>query len=250
MTSPAVLVRRLAVAGAVTVGAELAVALLWPAPDQPEFDASGTFGAAGVAPLRIAALGDSTLTAPGVDHPDQIWVRLVAGRLAHHLGRPIELRSWGTGGATAGSVVEDQLSPAVGFAPDLALVSVGANDALRGIPMRLFERNLDTIVAGLSDAGSQVVTSGVGDLGSIPRLAPPLRQMVSQMGRRADRVHGQVAERHGAVKADQWRWAADAFRTRDDVWSPDLFHPNDRGHAIWAETCWEAVEPLLPRFAH
>lgn len=247
MTSPTDLVRRLAVAGAVTVGAELAVALLWPAPEQPEFDPSGRFGPPAEAPLRIGALGDSTLTAPGVDDPDQIWVRVVARRLAECLGRPVELRSWGVGGATAATVLASQMESAILFRPDLTLVSVGANDALRGIPMHRFERHLNTVVGGLTEAGSLVITSGVGDLGSIPRLAPPLRQMVSQIGRRADRVHERVAEGHGAVKADQWSWAAAEFRGRADVWSADHFHPNDKGHAIWAETCWESLEPLLTR---
>ncbi|MFP3915700.1 MAG: GDSL-type esterase/lipase family protein, partial [Actinomycetota bacterium] len=99
------------------------------------------------------------------------------------------------------------------------------------------------------DQGARVVMSGVGDLGAIPRLAPPLRQMATRRGRRGDQVHARVAERHGAVKADQWRWAAGEFRTRPDVWSPDRFHPNAAGHGIWARTCWEALEPLCGELA-
>lgn len=241
--------RTLAKVGAVTLGAELAAAVLWPAPDQPEFDASGRFGSSPRVPLRVAALGDSTLTAPGVGEPDGIWVREVCRRLASETGRPVELFSFGVGGATAAAVARDQLAPALEASPHLALVSVGANDVIRGVPTARLIRDLDRIVGSLANSGAMVVTSGVGDLGSIPRLVPPLRQMATGLGRRADRAHDVVAGRHGATKVRQWDWAAAEFRIRRDIWSPDRFHPNEAGHRIWAEVCWEALVPLLPRLA-
>jgi lysophospholipase L1-like esterase len=237
--------RKLAVAGVVTVGAELALAVLWPAPEQPEFDASGSFGSSRREPLRLAALGDSTLTAPGVVGRDEIWVSVVADRLSTHLDRGVDLLSLGAGGATAAAVMRDQLPAALEFSPHVSLLSVGANDVMRGVPMRRFMGELDMIVGELSRQGSAVVMSGVGDLGAIPRLAPPLRQMASRLGRRADRIHAEVARRHGAVKADQWSWAASQFRTRHDVWSLDRFHPNAAGHQIWAEVCWAALSPMV-----
>lgn len=238
------LARKLAIAGMATVTAELALAVLWPAPEQPEFDASRSFGVGQGGPVRLAALGDSTLTAPGVVAPDDIWVRVVADRLSSQLQRQVDLRSFGMGGATAAVVAADQLPAARDFSPHISLLSVGANDVMRGVPMRRLMRDLDTIVGELSQMGSRVVMSGVGDLGSIPRLAPPLRQMATQLSRRADRVHDEVSVRHGAIKADQWSWASSQFRTRSDVWSPDRFHPNAAGHRIWAEVCWAALSPL------
>lgn len=226
------------------VGAELAFAYLWPVPRQAEFDASTSLGSGSGGPLRLAALGDSTLTAPGVQDADDIWIRAVARRLSETTGRPVALRSFGVGGSTSADVVRDQLPQAMAFAPHLAVVSIGANDVIRGIPLRRLTENLDLIVGSLRGMGARVVLSGVGDLGAIPRLAPPLRQMASRLGRRADRIHTVVAARHGAIKAEQWTWASSQFRTRNDVWSPDRFHPNAAGHEIWAAACWEVVGPL------
>lgn len=244
MTTSARVARRLAVAGALTLSAELAAAVLWPVPDQPSFDPSLSLAGQGP-PLRIAALGDSTLTAPGVQGPDEIWIRVVARRLSQHLERPISLRSVGVGGATSSDLVAGQLDAALDFGPHLALVSVGANDVIRGVPMRRLGANLETIVSSLTDSGARVLLSGVGDMGAIPRLAPPLRQMVTQLARRADRVHDEVAERYGVRKAEQWGWASRQFRTRRDVWSLDRFHPNAAGHMIWAETCWETLQDMI-----
>ncbi|CAN5797152.1 hypothetical protein BH23ACT5_BH23ACT5_14370 [soil metagenome] len=240
-----VYVRRLVAAGALTLGAELAAAVLWPAPSQDEFDASGRVGPRSGTALRVAALGDSSCTGPGVASAEEIWLRLIAARLNETLGRPVDLRSFARGGSCARHVLQDQLEPATAWRPQLALVSVGANDVIRGVPMRRFARDLDAIVGSLVAAGSLVVISGVGDLGTIPRLAPPLRQIAAGLGRRADRVHAQVAARHGVVKAEQWHWSRHQFRTRRDVWSPDRFHPNAAGHSVWAETAWAAIDPLL-----
>lgn len=244
------LLRRLITAMVAAVGMELAFAYLWPAPRQPEFDASGSFGEDHPGPvLRLAAMGDSTLTAPGVADADDIWIRHVARRLADETRRPVELRSFGVGGATSLDVLVDQLPHALDFQPHLAVVSVGANDVIKGVSMRKLHDNLDRIVSALKATGAQVILSGVGDLGTIPRLAPPVRQMASRLGRRADRIHQLVTERHRVVKAEQWHWASGEFRRRRDVWSADRFHPNAAGHMIWATTCWEAVEPLCAGLA-
>ncbi len=232
------------------VGTELAFAYLWPAPRQPEFDASFLVGSEYERPpLRVAALGDSTLTAPGVSSADEIWIRQVARRLSETTLRPVELRSFGVGGSDSADVRHEQLPLALEFEPHLAVVSVGANDLIRGLPIRRLHDHLDHIVGALTASGAQVVMSGVGDLGTIPRLAPPVRQMATRLGRRGDRVHARVAEKHGAVKAEQWVWASGEFRRRSDVWSPDRFHPNAAGHVIWATACWEALEPLCGALA-
>lgn len=244
MRAVGAVVRRLGLAAVLAVGAEVAFAYLWPAPRQTEHDASFRIGNGSGEPLRLAALGDSTLTGPGVEDPDDIWIRSVARQLADKTGRPVELLSLGVGGATSADVARNQLPAALDFGPHLVVLSVGANDVIRGMPMRRLASNLDLIVSGLRQAGSQVIMSGVGNLGTIPRLAPPLRQMAARLGKRADRVHQRVAERHGAIKAEQWRWASGQFQTRSDVWSADRFHPNAAGHQIWATTCWEVVEPL------
>lgn len=238
---------RLAVRGgalaAATLSTEALVALLWPAPHLVQFDPSGLIGS-GSPVLRLTVVGDSSCTGPGVDRPDEIWVREVARRLSIRLHRRVELQSFAIGGSRSGDVFSNQLAAAVATRPHLALVSVGANDVLKAVPLGVFARNLDRIVTALSAVGAEVVLSGVGDLGTIPRLLPPLRQLVTRRARRADRIHDEVAERHRATKAVQWGWARHQFRTRPDIWSPDQLHPNAAGHWIWAETAWTAVASI------
>jgi lysophospholipase L1-like esterase len=237
------LVKKGALAGAVVLGLEALYAFLRPAPDLPEFDPSGEFGDPATPPLRVVVLGDSSVTAPGVDHPDQIWVRIICQRLAerHH----VALKSVAVGGSTVRTVLDSQLEAAILSDPDLILLSIGANDAIRGIPLRRFERDLDHLVADLADTGAIVIQSGVGDLGTIPRLYPPLRGLMTRRSLAYDRVHHRVARRHGTLVVDQRSDDRRAWLRDRSLWSDDLFHVSASGHARWAETVWKTVEPAF-----
>jgi lysophospholipase L1-like esterase len=236
-------VRRGIALGAAVVGIEAAYALLRPSPDLPEFDPSGRFGSPDNPPLRVAALGDSSITAPGVASPAEIWISLVCERLGntHH----VELRSYAVGGSMVRDLIEDQMEEAILFGPDVIFVSVGANDAIKGVPLRKFGSNLEYLIAELADTGALVVQSGVGDLGTIPRLYPPLSTLMSRRALRFDRVHWEIARRYGTTVVPQRSDRLDLWTADLTLWSADLFHVNAAGHARWADTTWRTVSPLV-----
>ena len=129
-------------AGAVIIGAEAAYAVLRPTPRFAEFDPSGSFGEPHHPPIRVAVLGDSSVTAPGVAGPEEIWVTRVCRRLAET--RHVTLQSYAVGGSKAADLIENQLDHTLAFSPDLVLVAVGANDVIRGVSLRAFEGQLHT----------------------------------------------------------------------------------------------------------
>jgi len=237
------ILRRGAVAGATVLGLEAAYAVLRPAPELEEFDPSGEFGDLSNDTLRIAVLGDSSVTAPGVSGPHEIWVSRVCERLGEH--HHVVLRSFAVGGSMAHNVLAEQADPAIDFGPDVFLVSVGANDVIKGVPMRRFETNLDRLIARLAGTGAVVVQSGVGIMGTIPRLYPPLSNLMSGRARRFDRIHWRVASRHGTSVVDQWSDDARVWRSDRSLWAADLFHVSAAGHARWADTAWRTIGPLL-----
>jgi len=118
------------------------------------------------------------------------------------------------------------------------------NDVLRGVSLRTFEQHIETIVEALS-AVSTVVVSGVGDLGTIPRLLPPLDVLMRARGRAIDAVQERVARDHGAIKIDMWDLTTEEFRTNPEVFSEDLFHPSAEGHRVWADAAFVTMAPLL-----
>lgn len=225
------------------VGAEALYAILRPAPKQEEFDPSATFGDPSLPGLRVAVLGDSTITAPGVSGPDEIWVSVICSRLAetHH----VVVKSFAVGGSMAHDLVTAQMEPAFEFEPDLVFLSVGANDALKGVTSKKFEEDLRILVDGFTSRGAVVIQSGVGDLGTIPRLLPPLRQLLTRRALRFNDVHERLAEEHGSYVVPQRDSPAEIWYKDRDMWSADLFHVSSRGHQVWADLGWETVKKAL-----
>jgi lysophospholipase L1-like esterase len=230
-------------AGAVILGAEAAYAVLRPVPKLSDFDPSGSFGESHLPSLRVAVLGDSSVTAPGVAGPEEIWVSRVCSRLSEN--SYVTLESFAVSGSKAADLIENQLEPTLAFDPDLVLVAVGANDVIRGVSVRAFEGQLDDLIGALAETDALVVMSGVGDMGTIPRLHPPLRNLMTRRSQRFNEIHLEVAARYGAYVIDQRSDDPDSWYTDRSLWSPDLFHVSAAGHERWANLTWRTIEPLL-----
>jgi lysophospholipase L1-like esterase len=214
-------------------------------PSFPNQDPTGTFGDPDAPRLRIVALGDSSITAPGVAQLDNVWIRRIALGLA--LRYRVELIALAVGGSKAQDVIEGQLDEAVRLRPDIAVVSVGANDSLRGVRKPSFEQGLHHIVARLEEVSHAIVVLGMGDLGSIPRLPPTIRPYVSRRGRVFDALCSRVADAHPkAIKVFTKGRMSSAFWEDRSLFAPDQFHAGDEGHAVFAQ---EAMPVFLTAVA-
>jgi lysophospholipase L1-like esterase len=247
---------RLGLAGAASVPAAAVAAAgamaaqFWyvahrPLPSFRDLDPNGVFGSDTTPEVRIALLGDSTITGPGLDSRDDLWSHQVARRLS--CDRRIRLLSLAVGGSRARDVRTRQLPEALKLNAHLAVVSVGANDATHGTPMHRVEADLDAVVAAFSESGVGVVLAGVGDLGNIPRLRFPLKVLASRRSRAVDRVHARVAQRHANAVKVPIAQRCDEFFRDVSVFCPDFFHPNRAGHAVWADAAYPVVADALAR---
>ncbi len=217
-------------------------------PSFQNLDPSTVVGPETAPPVRIVALGDSTLTGPGLVDASEIWVRQMVDQI--RLPVRVELTSVGMGGAKATDVRRYQLPPALALDADLALVSVGSNDAIRGVPPRLFRSDLVVTVNALTGAGAIVVLLGVGDLSTIPRLPAPLAHLLNLRAAAFDRIQTRLAATHPDVlKVPMRELATPPFRTQSGMFSPDLFHPSARGHAAWADAATPTVARVVRHLA-
>ena len=218
-------------------------------PDLPSFadqDPSGTFGSDGSPTLRVVVLGDSSVTAPGIPI-EESWIR----RMTIHLAQSyrVELRSVAIGGSKAADLLELQISPAIDIGGDMALISIGANDALRGTPVRRFESTLDDAVRRLNAHFDMVGVSGVGDLGTLPRLPLLAQTIVRNRARTINEAIRRVANRHNdVVKGRSWGSMWDRFETDPgSMFAEDLFHASGTGHEVFGKAAIAVAEELLAR---
>ena len=219
----------LATAGGVWVQAQRVANA--PLPHFDDLDPSGRYGSTPGPELRVVALGDSSMTGPGLSDRAETWIARVAGSLPS----PVELTSLARGGSRVRDVITDQLERAVELRPDLYVVSVGANDAMHGTPSPVVRRQMSAMLTSLEQV-APVVSLGIGDLSVIPRLPRSLRTLVSVRSAAIDRAHRSVTRgRPSVLRIPVSELSDPHFRAAGPaLFSPDLFHPNAEGHRLWS----------------
>lgn len=217
-------------------------------PDLSSFvdqDPSGAFGDVSLPLLRMVVLGDSTVTAPGVEPLDACWARRTALALSSRYR--VELISVAVGGSKIADVRNEQIHRAIVTGGDIAVVCVGGNDALRGTPISRFEAAYDEMLQSLVAAFPAAAVCGVGDLGTIPRLPAMARGIARVRARAVDHAIGRVAHRYNVPKTRAWGPEFESFETDPAIWAPDLFHASAEGHALYADAAIPLVEEALRR---
>jgi lysophospholipase L1-like esterase len=239
------------VAGAAVVGGLVAEAL-WtvrrPLPSLTGLDASGTIPGATAAErqaLVVVAMGDSTLTGPGLTDPGQIWLRRALERLARP--QPIVFHSLAEGGSRVADVAR-RIDAALAIRPNIVVVAVGSNDALHGTPTRSIRKLLDAVLGQLLDEVAVVAIANVGDLGSIPRVPPPLRSILQARSRAVRSVIEDVVESHDRAILLDVTPADETLRARE-AFLADLFHPGEVGHQAWADAALPGLRAAFERLS-
>ena len=111
------------------------------------------------APLTILALGDSLTEGLGVANDDNYPAQLEA-RLQEQGYKNAKVINSGLSGETSTGLV-NRLDWVLQTKPDITILTIGANDAIRGIDVATVEANIRTAVKRLQDNGSEVILGGM-----------------------------------------------------------------------------------------
>jgi acyl-CoA thioesterase-1 len=178
---------------------------------------------------KILALGDSLTAGYGLA-PDQTFPARLEAKLKAD-GVPVRIVNAGVSGdTTAGG--RARLGWALAEKPDYAIVSLGANDALRGLDPAMARANLDAILAELGAKKVPVLLLGM--------LAPP--NFGKDYADAFNGIYAALAEKHGARL---YPFFLDGVAMQRDLNQADGIHPNARGVDVLVEKIAPAVKKLL-----
>lgn len=219
---PASLRRRFLVAG---VACTLALGLM------PGLSAPAA-AAGRPSPATILILGDSLSAEYGLARGTG-WVALLEQRLASRAGTKV-INASISGETTSGGASR---LPALlkAHQPTHVVIELGANDALRGLPLKGTRDTLARMVRNSQAAGAKVVVVGM--------MVPP------NFGKRyADEfasLYPAVARDTSAALAPFFlKGVADRPDARD-WFQPDGIHPLAKAHPVMLDNVWPALAPLL-----
>jgi lysophospholipase L1-like esterase len=204
-----------------------------------------TFGESG-SPLTYLVLGDSTAVGEGGDYEHGIAVE-TARRLALH--HRVTLINVAVSGATTHDVLVDQLQRAQQINADIVLLDAGANDVTHLVSIRSAQRDLRTIVERLRQkrCDVRIVVTGSPDMSTPQRIPRLFRPLAGARTRRLNRLFERDTVQLGLTFAPIALRTGSLFRNDPTLFSPDRFHPSDRGYATWTAVINEALDDAMAR---
>jgi acyl-CoA thioesterase-1 len=135
-----------------------------------------------------------------------------------------------SGDTTAGGLA--RLDWALADKPDLVILALGANDALRGIEPSTVRDNLDKMIGKIEATGAKVLLLGM--------LAPP--NWGEEYKQAFDRIFPELAHLH---HLPLYPFFLEGVAMKPELNQPDGLHPNERGVAVLVDRIAPVVADLI-----
>jgi acyl-CoA thioesterase-1 len=188
--------------------------------------------AAAHAPV-ILDFGDSLTAGYGL-MPEEAFPARLQGWLRQH-GIAARVVNAGVSGDTTTDGLA-RLDWALADQPDLVILALGANDALRGIDPAMVRDNLDKMIQKIEADGAKVLLVGM--------LAPP--NWGDAYERAFDRIFPDLAHAHQVAL---YPFFLEGVAMKPDLNQPDGLHPNERGVDMLVARIGPVVAGLVTRRA-
>jgi acyl-CoA thioesterase-1 len=182
---------------------------------------------------KLVVLGDSLAAGLGVKPEQSFPSRLETALRAQ--GRNVSILNQGVSGdTTAGGL--DRVDWLLADKPDIVLIELGANDALRGLDPALAERNLSAIIEKLKAAGVTVWVAGM--------MAP--RNFGPEYVAAFDGLYKRLADKY---QVPLYPFILDAVAQDPALNQADGLHPNAQGAQVIADRLLPFVTGNLDAYA-
>lgn len=178
----------------------------------------------------VLVLGDSLSAAYGLS-PEQGWVALLGQRLSEShpdwrvVNASVSGETTGGGAARFPRTLEEH-------APDIVILELGANDALRGLPLQPAQANLQRIIDAAHAANARVLLAGVEIPPNYgPEYANAFRAMFATLAQENDLAF--------------IPFLLEPIATDLAAFLPDTIHPTAESQPKVLEHVWQTLEPML-----
>ena len=208
-------------------------AVVRPAPaTQVQSGSAGPAGHSGATTTHaILVVGDSLSAEYGLQR-DSGWVHLLAERLAARGGQYTVVNASISGETSSGGKTRLPQLLAT-HRPAVIVLQLGANDGLRGLPVRTLEANLQAMVDIARRAGAAVLLVGI-------QVPPNYGRAYAES---FQKVYTTLGQRNDIALVP---FLLEGFADQPALFQADHIHPTQEAQARMLENVWPRLAPLLP----
>ena len=191
-------------------------------------------GPASAATRTVLVFGDSLSAAYGIA-PQQGWVHLMGERIASQ-GLPWKVVNASVSGETTAGGLRRLPEDLKRHKPDAVVIELGANDALRGQPIKAIRANLEQMIRLAREAQAEPVLVGL--------MIPP-NYGIDYAGEFRD-VYASIARKE---KVRLVPFLLHGVADTAESFQADQLHPTAAVQPRILDNVWATVEPLLRKRA-
>ena len=181
-------------------------------------------------PPTVLVLGDSLSAAYGLD-ASQGWVALTAERIAK--ARPgWRVVNASISGETSAGGAARVVGEVARVRPTVVVIALGANDGLRGLPLKQTRINLARMIGAAQGVGAKVLLVGM-------RMPP---NYGAEYTRAFERTYPDLAARFETALLP---FLLEPIARDRDAFQADNLHPVASAQPLLRDHVWRALEPLL-----
>jgi len=182
----------------------------------------------------LLVFGDSLSAAYGLAS-DQGWVHLLGAR-AQREGLDWRVVNASISGETTAGGLRRLPEDLKRHKPDMVVIALGANDALRGQPIAGIRDNLEKMIRLARQARAEPVLVGI--------MIPPNYGIDYAQGFRD--LYAALATR---ARAPLVAFLLEGVADKPELFQPDQLHPTAAAQPAIVETVWKTLAPLLRKRA-
>ena len=187
-----------------------------------------------LAARTLLVFGDSLSAAYGLS-TNQGWVHLLGERAARS-GLDWRVVNASVSGETTAGGLRRLPGDLKRHKPDVVVIALGANDALRGQPVAGIRTNLEKMIRLVREARAEPVLVGI--------MIPPNYGI--DYAARFQEIYPQVAKRDRVPLVP---FLLEGIADKPELFLPDQLHPAARAQPRILDNVWSALEPLLRKRA-
>jgi len=194
----------------------------------------GSFTAQAKTEATLLVVGDSLSAEYGLKRGTG-WVALLDKRLRAEAKAINVVNASISGDTTSGGLSRLPVLLAR-HKPQFVLIELGGNDALRGLPLKTSQDNLEAMVKAAQSQGAKVLLLGMQ---VPPNYGPQYAAEFSAM-------YAEVAKRHKTGLVPFFLKGVADVDNADAMFQSDRIHPVEAAHPIMLGNVWPALRKLLP----